>query len=88
MKYLTIIALLFSMSAFGQTGITLKLDSAKWAPYTIKRMPVTNSWTFTTKHTVLMKVSDQKPDSTYHVWIDKKAIIWTSDSTFILKRKN
>lgn len=62
-------------------------SSAKWAPYTIKGMPVTGSWTFATKHKTLMTITDQKTDSTYHVWIDKKAITWTSDSTFILKRK-
>lgn len=36
---------------------------------------------------VLLKMSPLQPDGSYKFWIDKKAITWTSDSTFILKIK-
>ena len=44
-------------------------------------------YSFHSNHKKLIEVSSMKPDSSYHVWIDKKAITWTSDSTFVLKIK-
>lgn len=35
----------------------------------------------------LLKMSPLQPDGSYKFWIDKKAITWTSDSTFVLKLK-
>lgn len=97
MKHLTLIALLFSISAVAQTG-TLSIDTAstmrgiKTFPYAIDSNPIKLSepnYTFTAKHPFpIMRISNLKPDTSYHVWIDKRAIKWTSDSTFILKRKN
>lgn len=36
---------------------------------------------------MLLKISPLQPDGSYKVWIDKKVITWTSDSTFVLKIK-
>lgn len=101
---LTLIAILFSLTAMAQTQIKsytsdyFKIDTLKSAGYawagdaSLLARPVIKSnwsqhWQLSTDYKLIMTISDQKPDSTYHVWIDKKAIQWTSDSTFILKRK-
>lgn len=57
--------------------------------------PVKNDWIVSQTYSLrvqqdqktLISITDQKQDSTYHVWIDKRSITWTSDSTFVLKRK-
>lgn len=35
----------------------------------------------------VLKMSPMQPDGSYEIWINKKAITWTSDSTFVLKIK-
>lgn len=35
----------------------------------------------------VLKMSPIQPDGSYEIWINKKAVTWTSDSTFVLKLK-
>lgn len=74
-------------SLYGTQVISSGSSTPTLSINTIKGIQATNTWTFTTKNKALMIIMDQKPDSTYHVWFDKRLITWTSDSTFILKRK-
>lgn len=87
---ITAALILCSIGSFGQTG-AFKLDSLRTghAPNSITSITrVEPFFRFATQdNKPVMRISDLKPDSTYYIWIDTKAIKWTSDSTFILKRK-
>ena len=99
---LTTILILSSLSGFGQS-VTYKLltDSAKisiWTgaytgAYTGRSNTINpntdwlRKWSMHVDNKPIMTISKLNPDSTYHVWVNIKSITWTSDSTFILKRK-
>lgn len=99
MKYI-IIALLLSSSVVAQTKYTPKLsgtitlDSASTFGasqyYDFSKSfinPVREYHLLIGSNKILMKVSQKDQDNEFKVWIDKKAIVWTSDSAFILKPK-
>ena len=102
-KYLTSVILsagiLIGLSACAQTLTTLPdtlhtyrfegvFNPATSGSYIVADPIIKNlSVTINQDFKPLMTISNQKPDSTYHIWIDKKSIKWTSDSTFVLKQK-
>ena len=95
---LTTILILSSLAGFGQSGTYKSLtDSAKislWTGAYTGRSNTINpntdwlrKWSMHVDNRPIMTISKLNPDSTYHVWVNIKSITWTSDSTFILKRK-
>lgn len=77
-----------------ESGSSSAISSPNQTGYLLAH-PVKNDWTVSQTYSlsvwqdqkILISITDQKQDSTYHVWIDKGSITWTSDSTFVLKRK-
>lgn len=47
----------------------------------------TNSWLWMTESKKAMEVATADKDGNIKVWIDRKRIVWTSDSTFTIKTK-
>lgn len=98
-KLLTTLLIAIGMMAYGQSGTYLKADTAKTSllnryttgghyGFITQPKSMERFYHFNVDTRPIMRISDLKPDSSYHVWIDKKAIKWTSDSTFIMKRKS